>query len=60
MGDNEAQIDLRVPTEVEEDEMLRMFNKAWDSLLDDQQAELRQGREDWLAVYGSGRAQHGG
>jgi hypothetical protein len=48
MGDNESQIDLRVPAELEEEEMLRMFDQAWDSLSADEQAELRREREDWL------------
>lgn len=60
MSDNEARIDLRLPTEMEGEEMIRMFNKAWDSLSANEQAELRQEREDWLAVLASGRAQHGG
>ncbi|HEX8212349.1 MAG TPA: hypothetical protein VF584_19395 [Longimicrobium sp.] len=49
---DEPQVNLRLPTEaeVEVEEMRRMFNKAWDSLSSDEQAELRQEREDWLAV----------
>ena len=49
MSDHEPQVDLRLPkeAEVEEEEMLRMFNKAWDSLSANEQAELRQEREDW-------------
>ncbi|HEX8674979.1 MAG TPA: hypothetical protein VF710_23970 [Longimicrobium sp.] len=48
MGEDKPQIELRVPAELEEEEMLRMFDKAWDSLSADEQAELRQEREDWL------------
>jgi hypothetical protein len=54
MRNHEPQVDLRLPTEaeVEVEEMLRMFDKAWDSLSAHEQAELRQEREDWLAARG--------
>jgi hypothetical protein len=39
--------------------MLRMFDKGWDSLSADEQSELRQEREDWLAAQGWGQARHG-
>jgi hypothetical protein len=48
MCDNEPLIDRRVSAELEEEEMLRMFDKAWESLSADEQAELRREREDWL------------
>ncbi len=61
MGTNEGRIDIAGGTpgrerrcETEE-QMLGMFNKAWDSLSASEQAELRREREDWLAA----RAQHG-
>lgn len=43
----------------DEEQMLRIFNEARDSLSADEQAELRREREDWL-VASRGRAQHGG
>lgn len=54
METNEARIDLGE----HEEQMLRMFNEAWDSLSAGEQARLREEREDWLAAS-RGRAQHG-
>lgn len=77
MGTKEAQINLRLPAELdqwiearaggkrakpeyvrqvlerervreEEEQMLQMFNKAWDALSAEEKAEIRQEREDWL------------
>jgi len=79
MGTKEAQINLRLPAELdewiearaggkrakpeyvrqvlerervreEEEQMLEMFNRAWDSLSAEEQAEIRQEREDWLDI----------
>lgn len=62
MGTNEGQTNLargspgRERRRESEEQMLGMFNEAWESLSASEQAELRREREDWLAA----RAQHGG
>lgn len=56
MGDSEAPTDLRPPTDLGPEEMLRMFDEAWDSLSAEEQAEIRREREDWFAAW----AQHDG
>ena len=38
----------------QEEEMLRMFNEAWDSLGRAEQRELREEREDWSEAYAGG------
>ena len=43
----------------QDEQMRRMFDDAWGSLSLDEQAALRQERDDWL-VASRGRAQHGG
>ena len=66
MGTNEARIDLaggsRVPERERlsdhEEQMLSMFNEAWDSLSAGEQAELRRERDEWL-VASRRRAEHG-
>lgn len=35
----------------EEAKMLEAFNRAWDSLSPEEQAELREDREDWTDAY---------
>lgn len=37
--------------------MVKMFNAAWDSLSPEEQAEVREEREDWVGAYvGSNRS----
>jgi hypothetical protein len=35
-----------------EEEMVKMFNAAWDSLSAEEQADVREAREDWMGAYG--------
>lgn len=86
MGTKEAQINLRLPAELdewvearaggkrakpeyvrqvlerervreEEEQLLEMFNRAWDSLSAEEQSEIRQEREDWLDARAGNSAQ---
>lgn len=34
--------------------MLEMFNRAWDSLAPEEQAEVGEEREDWMGAYAGG------
>ena len=38
----------------EEERMLAMIDQAWESLSPDEQAELREEREDWMSAYAGG------
>lgn len=41
----------------EENELLQVFNSAWDSLSDEERAELREERDDVLNGYSGGADQ---
>jgi hypothetical protein len=38
----------------EEEQMLNLFNTAWDSLSPEEKAEIREEREDWMGAYAGG------
>jgi hypothetical protein len=38
-----------------EEQLLAMFNAAWDSLSETEKAEMREEREDWMGAYEGGR-----
>lgn len=37
-----------------EEQLLTMLNAAWDSLSDEEKAEMREEREDWTGAYSGG------
>jgi hypothetical protein len=38
----------------EEEQMLKMFNAAWNSLSPEEREEIREEREDWVGAYAGG------
>ena len=38
----------------DEEQMLKMFNTAWDSLSPEEREEIGEEREDWMGAYAGG------